>query len=58
MILFRDDFDFEIVNFPFLDGDVPRPTYYGVFISQFIHFARASSHVADIYTRNKLLALS
>ena len=20
----RDDFDFEIVNFPFLDGDVPR----------------------------------
>ena len=25
----RDDFDFEIVNFPFLDGDVPRPTSYG-----------------------------
>ena len=22
----RDDFDFEIVNFPFLDGDVPRST--------------------------------
>ena len=20
----RDDFDFEIVNFPYLDGDVPR----------------------------------
>ena len=20
----RDDFDFEMVNFPFLDGDVPR----------------------------------
>ena len=28
----RDDFDFEIVNFPFLDGDVPRSTYYGVYI--------------------------
>ena len=26
-----DDFDFEIVNFPFLDGDVPRSTSYGVF---------------------------
>ena len=26
----RDDFDFEIVNFPFLDGDVPRSTSYGV----------------------------
>ena len=22
----RDDFGFEIVNFPFLDGDVPRST--------------------------------
>ena len=29
----RDDFDFELVNFPFLDGDVPRPTSYGVYIS-------------------------
>ena len=27
----RDDFDFEIVNFPFLDGDVPRSTCYGVY---------------------------
>ena len=26
----RDDFDFDIVNFPFLDGDVPRSTSYGV----------------------------
>ena len=24
------DFDFEIFNFPFLDGDVPRSTSYGV----------------------------
>ena len=34
----RDDFDF--VNFPFLDGNVPRLTAYGVYISQFIRFAR------------------
>ena len=32
----RDDFDFHIVNFPFLDGDVPRRTSYGVYISQLI----------------------
>ena len=25
--------DFEIVNFPFLDGDVPRSTSNGVYIS-------------------------
>ena len=29
----RDDFDFDIVNFPFLDGDVPSSTSYGVYIS-------------------------
>ena len=42
-----DDFDFDIVNFPFLDGDVPRSTSYGVCIFQFIRFASVSSHVAD-----------
>ena len=51
----RDDFDFEIVNFLFLDGDVPGSTSYGVYISQLIQFLRASSHVADFNTRNKLL---
>ena len=51
----RDVFDFEIVNFPFLDGDVPHSTSYGVYISQLIPFARASSHVADFNTRSKLL---
>ena len=51
----RDDFDFEIVNFPLLDGDIPRSTSYGVYISQLIRFARASSHVAEFNTRNKLL---
>ena len=44
----RDDFDFEIVNFPFFDGDVPRPTSYGVYISQLIH-------VTDFNTIIKLL---
>ena len=33
-----DDFDFEIVTFPLLDGDVPRSTSYGVYISQLIRF--------------------
>ena len=51
----RDDFVFEIVNFPFLDGDVLRSLSYGVYISQLIRFASASSIVADFNTRNKLL---
>ena len=51
----RDDFDFDIVNFPFLDGDVPRSTSCGVYISQLIRFARVSSYVDGFNTRNKVL---
>ena len=51
----RDDFDFEIVNFPFLEGDLPHSTSYGVYTSQLIRFARASSYVTDFATSNKLL---
>ena len=51
----RDDLDFDIVLFPFLDGDVPRSTSYSVYISQLIRFARVSSHVDDFNTRNRVL---
>ena len=51
----RDEFDFDIVNFPFMDGDVPRSTSYGVYISQLIRFARGSSLVADFNARSKSL---
>ena len=51
----REDFDFDIVNFPFLDGDVPRCPSYGVYISQLIRFARVCSHVDDFNSRNKCL---
>ena len=49
----RDDFNIIIINFPFLDNDVPRLTSYGVYISQLIRFARVCSHVADFNARNK-----
>ena len=48
----RDDFDSYIVNFPYLDGDVPRRPSYGVYISQIIKFARVCSYVEDFNTRN------
>ena len=48
----QDDFNFEIVNFPFLDGDVPRSPSYGVYISQLIRFARVCSNVDDFNNRN------
>ena len=51
----RDDFNFEIVNFPFLDRDVPRSPSYGVYISQLIRFARVCSNVDDFNNRNLFL---
>ena len=51
----RDDFNFDIVKFPFLDDDVPRPTSYRVYTSQLICFARLSSHVDNFNTRNTVL---
>ena len=49
-------FFFEIVNFPFLDGDVLRSTSYGVYISQLIRFARVCSNVDNLNNRNLLLS--
>ena len=51
----RDDFDFDIVNFPFLDSDVQRRPSYGVYIFQLIRFARVCSRVDDFNTHNKYL---
>ena len=45
----------QFVNFPFLDGDVPRRASYGVYISQLIRFARVCNHVTDFNARNKCL---
>ena len=41
-----------------MDGDVPRSTSYGFYISQLIRFAKVSSHVADFNARNKSLTQS
>ena len=49
----RDDFNFEIVHFPFLDGDIPRSPSYGVYISQLIRFASVCSYV-DVFNNINL----
>ena len=35
----RDDFNFEIVNFPYLDSCIPRKPALGIFSSQLIRYA-------------------
>ena len=39
----REDFNFNITNFPFLSSNIPYSPAYGVFISQLIRYARAFS---------------
>ena len=53
----RDDFDFDSVNLPFLNGDAPRSVSYGEYISQLIRFARVCNHVTDFNARNKCLTV-
>ena len=55
-----DDFNFKIINFPNMCSNIPASPAYGVYISQLIGYARASSNYSDflkrhIYLRNRLL---
>ena len=48
----RDDFNFDIVNFPFLCGNVTSITIYGVYISQLIRYVRATTFYDDFLSRS------
>ena len=51
----RDDFNFHIVNFPYLSSKIPSGPSYGVYISQLIRYARCCSHNDDFRYRHKCL---
>ena len=51
----RDDFDFHIVNFPFLSSNIPSGSSYGVYISQLNKYAQCCSHYEDFRYRHKCL---
>jgi hypothetical protein len=56
----RDDFNFKIMNFPNVCSNIPVSPAYGVYTSQLIRYARASSNYSDflkrhLYLRNRLL---
>jgi hypothetical protein len=51
----RDDFDFAIVNFPFLCSNISLLPACGVYISQLIRYTRACFAYEDFSKRGKLL---
>ena len=50
-----DDFDFYIVNFPFLSSNIPSSPSYGVYISKLIRYSRCCSYYDDFGYLHKLL---
>ena len=52
----RDDFNFDIINFPYLDSCIPRKPALGVFLSQLIRYARISSKYEDFCSRSLKLS--
>ena len=51
----KDDFNFPIVNFPFICSNIPAALAYGVYISQLIRYSRACSSYQDVLDRGLLL---
>ena len=51
----RDAFDFPIVNFPTLSGNIPIKSSYGVFIGELVRYARACTYLEDLIGVNFLL---
>jgi hypothetical protein len=50
----RDDFNFSIVNFPYLCSNIPASPVYGVYILQLILYARACSTYNQFLVRGRL----
>ena len=53
----RDDFNFSIVNFPYLCSNIQSSPAYGVYVSQLIRHARACSTYEQFIMRGKLLTI-
>ena len=51
----RDDFDFKIINFPYLCSNISTSPAYGVYISQLIRYARACTNYSDFLERHRHL---
>ena len=51
----RDDFNFEIVNYPYLESCIPKKSALGVFISQLIRYARICSIFSDFKSKSSTL---
>ena len=48
----RDNFNFNIVNFPYLSSNIPSGPAYGVYVSQLVRIGRICSNYTDYAVRH------
>ena len=51
----RNDYSFNVISYPYLDGNVPNNLSYGVFVSQLVRFAKINTLVEGFYHNVKCL---
>ena len=51
----RDAFDFPIINFPTLTGNIPNRSSYGVFIGELVRYSRGCTYYKDFEDRATVL---
>ena len=52
----RDSFSFDVINFPYLNGNVPRSPSYGVYMSQLVRFCEINDSAK--YFLNNVIAMN
>ena len=53
--LIKDAFDFPIVSFPTLTGNIPTNSSHGFFVGELVRYARACTYYEDFLKRMLLL---
>ena len=51
----RNDYDFDVISFPYLNGDIPKGQSYEIFISQLIRYARINTSFSNYISDCKKL---
>ena len=51
----RNDYDFDAISFPYLDGNMPKGQLYGIFISQLSRYARINTSFSNLISDYKKL---
>ena len=51
----RDNFNFFVVKFPYLDGNIPAKPAYGIYVSQLVRIGRICDNYKDFLKKHKEL---